>query len=250
MKIKSVLVSQPKPETDKSPYYDIAKKYNVKIDFRPFVKVEGIPSKDFRTQKINLADYMSVIFNSRHGVDHYFRMCEELRVPTNDNRKYFCISESIAFYLQKYVTYRKRKIFYGNGTLANLMQQIQKFPEDKYLVPLSDVHKQDIPEKLAEANIAYDIAVLYRTVSSNMSDMENLGHDIVLFFSPAGVMSLKQNFPNFNQDEENVFIGAFGPTTAETVEKLGYRLDIKAPTADNPSMPAALEKFIKEHNGK
>ena len=186
MKIKSVLVSQPKPESDKSPYYDIAKKFNVKIDFRPFVKVEGVPAKEFRTQKINLADYMSVIFNSRHGVDHYFRMCEELRVPTNDNRKYFCISESIAFYLQKYVTYRKRKIFYGNGTLANLMEQIKKFPEDKYLVPLSDVHKQDIPEKLDEAKIAYDIAVLYRTVSSNMSDMENLGHDVVLFFSPAG----------------------------------------------------------------
>ncbi|MBQ2351474.1 MAG: uroporphyrinogen-III synthase, partial [Bacteroidales bacterium] len=161
MKIKSVLVSQPKPESDKSPYYDIAKKFNVKIDFRPFVKVEGVPAKEFRTQKINLADYMSVIFNSRHGVDHYFRMCEELRVPTNDNRKYFCISESIAFYLQKYVTYRKRKIFYGNGTLANLMEQIKKFPEDKYLVPLSDVHKQDIPEKLDEAKIAYDIAVLY-----------------------------------------------------------------------------------------
>ncbi len=250
MKIKSILVSQPKPETDKSPYYDIAKKYNVKIDFRPFVKVEGVPAKEFRTQKINVADYMSIIFNSRTAIDHYFRICDEMKVPTNDNRKYFCISESIAFYLQKYVTYRKRKIFYGNGTLTNLMSQIQKFPEDKYLVPLSDVHKQDIPEILAKANIAHDIAVLYRTVSSNMSDMEKIGHDVVLFFSPAGVMSLKQNFPDFNQENENVYIGAFGPTTATTVENLGYRLDIKAPTPDNPSMPAALEKFIKEHNGK
>ncbi len=250
MKIKSVLVSQPKPETEKSPYFDIAKKYNIKIDFRPFVKVEGIPAKEFRTQKINVSDYMSVIFNSRTAVDHYFRICEETKVPTNDNRKYFCISESIAFYLQKYVTYRKRKIFYGDGTLNNLMLQIQKFPEDKYLVPLSDVHKQDIPEKLEQAKIAYDIAILYRTVSSNMSDMESLGHDIVLFFSPAGVMSLKQNFPNFDQEKENVYIGAFGPTTAATVEKLGYRLDLKAPTADNPSMPAALDKFIKTQNGK
>ncbi|MCF0205785.1 MAG: uroporphyrinogen-III synthase, partial [Bacteroidales bacterium] len=230
MKIKSVLVSQPKPETDKSPYYDIAKQYNVKIDFRPFVKVEGISAKEFRSQKINIDEYMSVIFNSRASVDHYFRICEETKVPIRDDRKYFCISESIAYYLQKYVTYRKRKIFYGDGALSNLMLQIKKFADDSYLVPLTEGHKQDIPDTLKKDNIKYTIAILYRTVSSNMSDMESIGHDIVLFFSPAGVMSLKQNFPNFDQNKENVFIGAFGPTTAATVEKLGFRLDIQAPT--------------------
>lgn len=250
MKIKSVLVSQPKPETEKSPYFDIAKKYNLKIDFRPFVQVEGVPTNEFRTQKVDIASFPSVIFNSKNAIDHYFRICKDLRVATDDNRKYFCISESIANYLQKYVTYRKRKIFFGDGKLDNLIQQIVKFNTDKFLLPLSDVHKQDIIEKLSDAGIDFTKAILYRTVSANLSDMESVGHDVVMFFSPAGVMSLKKNFPNFDQEKENVFIGAFGPTTAATVEQLGLRLDLKAPTPQNPSMTAALEQFIKEHNGK
>lgn len=250
MKIKSVLVSQPKPETEKSPYFDIAKKYNLKIDFRPFVQVKGVPTNEFRTQKVDIASFPSVIFNSKNAIDHYFRICKDLRLATDDNRKYFCISESIANYLQKYVTYRKRKIFFGDGKLDNLIQQIVKFNTEKFLLPLSDVHKQDIIEKLTDAGIDFTKAILYRTVSANLSDMESVGHDVVMFFSPAGVMSLKKNFPNFDQEKENVFIGAFGPTTAATVEQLGLRLDLKAPTPQNPSMTAALEQFIKEHNGK
>jgi len=247
MKIKNILVSQPKPETEKSPYFDLAKKYNLKVDFRPFIQVEGVPVKEFRQSKVDIAIHTSIIFNSRTAIDHFFRICEELKIPINDNWKYFCISESIAFYLQKYVVYRKRKIFYGNSTFDDLMTIIQKYPDEKFLVPLSDIHKQEIPSKLTKANINFTKAILYRTVSANLSDVDVLDYDILVFFSPAGVASLKKNFPNFNQ--EKTLIAAFGPSTANTVESLNLRLDIKAPVPNAPSMTAALEQYIKA-NGK
>lgn len=245
MKIKNILVSQPKPETEKSPYYDLAKKCNLKVEFRPFVQVEGVSVKEFRQSKVDIAEHTAVIFNSRTAVDHFFRMCEELKVPINDMWKYFCFSEAIAHYLQKYVVYRKRKIFYGNSTFDDLMITIQKYADEKYLVPLSDVHKQEIPNKLAKANIKHTKAILYRTVSANLSDVDISNYDVLVFFSPAGVASLKQNFPDFIQGE--TCIAAFGPTTASAVENLNFRLDIKAPIQDAPSMPAALELFIKSN---
>ena len=246
MKIKSVLISQPRPETEKSPYFDIAKKYNVKIDFRPFVQVEGIPVKDFRRSRVDINLHTAVIFNSRTAVDHFFRICEELKITVKDTWKYFCFSESIAFYLQKYVVYRKRKIFYGNGTFDDLLEMIKKFPDEKYLVPLSDVHQHEIPDKLTKANIAFSKALLYRTVSADLSDLKDVNYDVLCFFSPAGVASLFQNFPDFVQND--TCIGAFGPTTAKAVENLKLRLDLMAPAPGTPSMTAALEQFIKVRN--
>lgn len=246
MKIKSVLISQPRPETERSPYFDIAKKYNVKIDFRPFVQVEGISVKDFRRTKVDVCDHTAMIFNSRVAVDHFFRICEELKITIKDTWKYFCFAESIAFYLQKYVVYRKRKIFYGNGTFDDLLEMIKKCADEKYLVPLSDVHQQEIPEKLTKANIEFSKAILYRTVSADLSNLKDVNYDVLVFFSPAGVASLFQNFPDFVQNE--TCIGAFGPTTAKAVEGLKLRLDLNAPSAGAQSMTVALEAFIKTHN--
>jgi uroporphyrinogen-III synthase len=243
MKIKSILVSQPKPETDKSPYFDLAKKYSIKIDFRPFIQVESISVKEFRQTRVDISNHSSIIFNSRTAVDHFFRICEEMKIVLKDTWKYFCISESIAFYLQKYVVYRKRKIFFGNGTFDDLMEIIKKYPDEKFLVPLSDIHKQEIPSKLTKSNLDFTKAILYKTVSANLSDLKEINYDILVFFSPAGVASLLQNFPDFNQ--EKTCIGAFGPATAKAVESLNLRLDIKAPIPSAPSMTAALEQFIK-----
>lgn len=246
MKIKSVLISQPKPETEKSPYFDISKKYNVKIDFRPFVQVKGIPAKDVRRSKVDLYSHTAIIFNSRTAIDHYFRVFNELKININDEWKYFCYSESIALYLQKYITYRKRKIFFGNGTFNDLMKSIKRFPEENYLVPLSKVHKQEIPINLDKANIKYSKAILYKTVSADLSDLEDINYDVLVFFSPAGVNSLLHNFPNF--DQNGTCIGAFGAATAKTVKDLKLRLDLCAPSPESPSMTAALEEFIKTRN--
>lgn len=246
MKIKSVLISQPKPETEKSPYFDISKKYNVKIDFRPFVQVKGIPAKDVRRSKVDLCSHTAIIFNSRTAIDHYFRVLNELKININDEWKYFCYSESIALYLQKYITYRKRKIFFGNGTFNDLMESIKRFPEENYLVPLSEVHKPEIPIGLDKANIKYSKAILYKTVSADLSDLEDINYDVLVFFSPAGVNSLLHNFPNFEQN--GTCIGAFGAATAKTVKDLKLRLDLCAPSPESPSMTAALEEFIKTRN--
>lgn len=246
MKIKSVLISQPKPETEKSPYFDISKKYNVKIDFRPFVQVKGIPAKDVRRSKVDLCSHTAIIFNSRTAIDHYFRVLNELKININDEWKYFCYSESIALYLQKYITYRKRKIFFGNGTFNDLMESIKRFPEENYLVPLSEVHKPEIPIGLDKANIKYSKAILYKTVSADLSDLEDINYDVLVFFSPAGVNSLLHNFPNFEQN--GTCIGAFGTATAKAVKDLKLRLDLCAPSPESPSMTAALEEFIKTRN--
>ncbi|HOZ30574.1 MAG TPA: uroporphyrinogen-III synthase [Bacteroidales bacterium] len=246
MKIRSILISQPRPETEKNPYNDLAKKFSLKIDFRPFVQVDGVPAKDFRRDRVDINTFSAIIFNSRTSVDHFFRICEEMKITIKDTWKYFCISESIAFYLQKYIVYRKRKIFYGNNTFDDLMEYIHKFPNEKYLVPLSEVHKNEIPDKLCAANIEHSKAILYKTVSADLSDLKNVNYDVLVFFSPAGVASLLQNFPDFVQNE--TYIGAFGPATAKAVENHKLRLDLMAPVPEAPSITAALEQFVKCRN--
>ncbi len=246
LKIKKILVSQPDPQSEKSPYLELATKHNLKIDFRPFIQVEGVSSKEFRQQRIDILQHTAVIFTSRTAIDHFFRICEEVRVTVPETMKYFCITESVAHYLQKYIVYRKRKIFFGPGTFANLMELILKHKNEKFMVPLSDVHKTEIPRSLDKSKIKYTKAILYRTVSSNLSDLNGMDYDMLVFYSPSGIKSLFQNFPEFNQKE--IKIAAFGPTTAKAVKDNGLRLDVNAPTPTCPSMTQALEDFIKKYN--
>jgi uroporphyrinogen-III synthase len=246
LKIKTILVSQPKPQTEKSPYFDLAEKHNLKIDFRPFIQVEGVSAKDFRQERINVLDYSAVIFTSRTAIDHYFRICQELRITVPDDMKYFCISESTAFYLQKYIVYRKRKIFFGERTFEDLMKIILKHKTEKFLVPLSDIHKQSIPDLLVKNKIKFAKAILYRTVSSDLSDLADVNYDILAFFSPSGITSLLQNFPDFEQND--TIIAAFGPTTSKAVADANLRLDVQAPMPKAPSMTMALDQFIKKYN--
>lgn len=248
LKVKSILVTQPKPETDKSPYADLQKKYNLKIDFRSFIHVEGVPAQDFRQQRVNIAEHTAVILTSRNAVDHFFRICQEMRVTVPDTLKYFCISESTAFYLQKYVQYRKRRIFHGKATINELIDIIKKHKEDKFLYPCTDVHKEDIPEILDKHKIQYSKAVIYRTVCSDLSDLAEVFYDVLVFFSPSGITSLYKNFPKFKQNKTR--IAAFGPATAKAVEEAGLRLDIHAPKPGTPSMTMALEEYIKQANKK
>lgn len=249
LNIKRLLVSQPKPTSEKSPYFDLAEKYGVEIEFRPFIKVEPLPSKEFRQQRISILDYSAVVFTARTGIDHFFRLCEELRVTIPETMKYFCISESIAVYLQKYIVYRKRKIFFGaSGKLDDLVTIIAKHPKEKYLVPVSDVHKDDLKLKLEAKKIDFTEAVMYRTVSNDFKADESFDYDMLVFFSPAGISSLLKNFPNFNQ--KDIRIGCFGPTTAKAVKDAGLRLDVEAPTPEAPSMTAALEQYLKKESGK
>jgi uroporphyrinogen-III synthase len=250
LKIKKVLVSQPKPASEKSPYYDIAEKYGVKIDFRPFIKVESVTAKEVRQQKVSILDHTAVIFTSRHAIDHFFHLCVEMRVTIPETMKNFCTTEQIALYIQKYVQYRKRKIFFGaTGKIEDLLPAIVKHKTEKYLVPVSDVHNDDIKNLLDKHNIVHKEVVMYRTVSNDFSADEEFDYDMLVFFSPAGVSSLKKNFPDF--DQKDVKIGTFGSTTAQAVRDAGLRLDLEAPTVQAPSMTAALDMFIKEnHKGK
>ena len=248
LNIKRLLVSQPKPTSEKSPYFDLAEKYGVEIEFRPFIKVEPLTSKEFIQQRISILDYSAVVFTARTGIDHFFRLCEELRVTIPETMKYFCMSESIAVYLQKYIVYRKRKIFFGaSGKLDDLITIIAKHPKEKYLVPVSDVHKDDLRLKLEAKKIDFTEAVMYRTVSNDFKADESFDYDMLVFFSPAGISSLLKNFPNFNQ--KDIRIGCFGPTTAKAVKDAGLRLDVEAPTPEAPSMTAALEQYLKKESG-
>ena len=247
MKIKKVLVSQPKPTSDKSPYFDIAEKYGVEIVFRPFIKVESLSAKEFRQQKVSILDHTAIVFTSRHAIDHFFNLCTDLRVTIPETMKYFCTSEQIALYIQKYVQYRKRKVFYGNtGKFADLLPSIVKHNSEKYFVPMSDVHNDEIKNALDAKKINHTEAVMYRTVSNDFSEDEKFDYDMLLFFSPAGIASLMKNFPNFEQ--KDIAIGCFGPATAKAVKDAGLRLDLEAPTVETPSMTAALDKFIAEQN--
>jgi uroporphyrinogen-III synthase len=246
LKVKSILVTQPKPETEKSPYFDLAKKFNLKIDFRPFIQIEPIHAIEFRKNRINILDYPAVILTSRNAADHFFRMCAEMRVTVPESMKYFCVSESTAYYLQKYVIYRKRKIFFGKQTIGDLIDVIKKHNDPKYLVPCTDIHKQEIFDELDANNIKYAKAVIYKTVAADLSDLANVNYDCLVFFSPSGIKSLFKNFPKFKQN--NTRIAAFGPTTAQAVMEAGLRLDIQAPVPAAPSMTMALEQYIKKAN--
>lgn len=247
MKIKKILVSQPKPTSDKSPYYDIAEKYGVEIEFRPFIKVESLSAKEFRQQKVSILDHTAVVFTSRHAIDHFFTLCTELRVTIPETMKYFCTSEQIALYIQKYVQYRKRKVFFGaTGKFIDLIPAIVKHANEKYFVPMSDVHNDEIKNALDAKKINHTEAVMYRTVSNDFTADEMFDYDMLLFFSPQGIASLMKNFPNFDQKE--IAIGCFGPATAKAVKDAGLRLDLEAPTVESPSMTAALDKFIAERN--
>ena len=250
MKIRKILVSQPEPLNPKSPYFDLARKYNLKIDFKPFNQIEGVSVKEFRQQKINILDFSAIIFTSKTGVDHFFRICNELRIVVPDTMKYFCITENVAFYLQKYIVYRKRKIFYGKAKFQDLIDIITKHETDNFFVPLSEPHNAEIPELLDNSNIKYSKGTMYRTISSDFSDLKEFDYDILVFYSPSGITSLKANFPNFVQGD--IKIAAFGPTTASAVENEGLRLDINAPNSKAPSMTMALDEYLKEHlkNGK
>ena len=248
MKIKKILVSQPRPTSEKSPYYDIAEKYGVDIVFRPFIKVEGLTAKEFRQQKINISDFTAIIFTARTAIDHFFRLCEEMRITIPDTMKYFCTTESIALYLQKYTVYRKRKIFHGKtGKLDDLLPFLTKHNKEKYLYAVSDVHKDDT-NILDNNKINYTKAVMYKTVSNDFAKDEPFDYDMLIFFSPAGIASLLKNFPDFEQGD--IKIGCFGSTTAQAVRDACLRLDIEAPSPQSPSMTAALENFLKEESEK
>jgi uroporphyrinogen-III synthase len=245
LKIKRILVSQPKPTTEKSPYFDMSERYNVKIDFRQFLKVEPISAKDFRTQKVAILDYTAIIFNARHGVDHFFRLCEELRITIPETMKYFCVTETVAVYLQRYIHFRKRKVFYGaTGKLTELVTIMNKHPEEKYLFVTSDVQNEETLSVLEKAKINLTKAVMYRTVSNDFEPGEEFNYDMLLFFSPVGVKSLLKNFPDFVQGD--IQIGCFGATPAQAIRDAGLRLDLEAPTPTAPSMTMALDQFLKE----
>ncbi len=248
MSIKSILVSQPKPEGDKSPYYDLAEKYKIKIDFRPFIQVEGLNSQEFRLQRIQLADYTAIILTSKTAVDHYFRMAEETRFTVPDTMKYFCVSEAIAYYLQKYVQYRKRKIFFGKQTVQDLADLFKKHKNDRYLLPSSDILREQIPVDLEKMKVTFTRANMYKTVAADLSDLDDVKYDMLVFFSPSGIESLLKNFPGFKQEETK--IAAFGATTAKAVMDNNLRLDLHAPQPETPSMTAAIEKYITDDKKK
>lgn len=246
MKINKVLVSQPKPTSEKSPYYEIAQRYGIEMVFRPFIKVEGLSAKEFRQSKINISDFTAIIFTARTAIDHFFRLCEEMRISIPDTMKYFCTTESIALYLQKYIVYRKRKIFHGTtGKLDDLIPFFTKHNKEKYLYAVSDVHKSDT-SIFDKCKINYTTAVMYRTVSNDFGPDEKFDYDMLVFFSPSGIDSLMKNFPDFNQGD--IKIGCFGATTAKAVKAAGLRLDIEAPSPQAPSMPAAIDNFLRENS--
>lgn len=243
MKVKNILVSQPKPvDLDKSPYGELCKKFNLKIDFHKFIKVEEVSAQEFRQAKGTFQGHTAVILTSRHAVDHFFRIAKELRYEIPDSTKYFCISESTAYYLQKYVQYRKRKIFHGKQNFEDLMEVLKKHTDEKFLVPSSDIHKQTMFQLLDKEKVNYKKAVIYKTVASNLRNLDIGSYDMIIFFSPAGVKSLLKNFPDFEQN--NSLIAAFGPTTAKAVKEAGLKLDIPAPTKSAPSMTMAIDEYL------
>ena len=243
-KVKTILVSQPEPNSENSPYTRLKEKHNLTIDFRPFIHVEGVEAKEVRQQKIDFNDFDSVILTSRNSVDHYFRLAEEMRFKVPDSTKYFCQSEAVAYYLQKYVVYRKRKIYVGERSVMDLEATFKKFKDDRYLLPSSDILKPVIPNFLDRLELNWKRAQLYKTVVSDLSDLRDVYYDILVFFSPSGIESLFKNFPDFEQN--NTRIAVYGNTTVKAADEAKLRIDIKAPTEDTPSMTMAIEKYIKE----
>ncbi len=248
LKVKSILVSQPKPESDKSPYFDLAKKYNLKVDFRPFIHVEGVPLRDFRKERINIQEFGAVILTSKNAIDNFFRMCEESRFEASPELKYFCISENIGVYIAKYIQLRKRKVFYGEGKLSDLIPSMLKHKTEKFLFPCSDMNKGEFRAIFEKNNFEVKEAVMFRTVTSDLSDLSDIKYDVLAFFSPTGIKSLYENFPDFIQG--NTRIAAFGESTQAAVLEANLRLDIAAPTPESPSMTMAIEQYIKKNSSK
>lgn len=246
-KVKKILISQPRPSSEKSPYYDIAEKFHVEVHFYPFIKVERVSMKEFRQQRINILDFTAIIFTARTAVDKFFSICEELKVTIPETMKYFCTSETVALYLQKYIVYRKRKIFFSQtGKIDGLNNAFTKHAKEKFLFPVPEEHNDEVTLFLDEKKLNYTKSVMYRTVSNDFEEGEKLAYDMIIFFSPLGIQSLVTNFPDFKQ--EDMAIGCFGTATAKAVEEAGLRLDCEAPQPDFPSMAAALEAFLKENH--
>lgn len=242
--IKKVLISQTAPENGKSPYFDIAEKYNLKLDFHPFNRVEGLPIKEFRQQRINVLDFTAIVFTSKTAVDHFFGLCEELKVVIPDTMLYFCASESIALYLQKYTVYRKRKIHFGaTGKLESLDSFFDKYNKEKFLVPVSEIHAPNLTKMMDDKKLSYQKAIMYRTVNNDISQDEILSYDLLVFFSPASIVSLLENAPKFKDNPK--YIACFGESTTQAVKEAGFHVDCEAPKPEYPSMTAALEAFIK-----
>ena len=246
--IKKILISQPKPASEKSPYYDLANDYGVELVFRPFIKVEGLTSKEFRSQKVSIMNHTAVVFTSRHAIDNYFKLAKEMRIEIPEDMKYFCVTEQIALYIQKYVMYRKRKVFFGNtGKIVDLVPQMVKHKTEKYLIPMSDVHDNSTAELLDAKKLNHTECVMYRTVSNDFTEEEKAAfdYDMLIFSSPTGMKALKKNFPDFEQGD--IRIGAFGPATAKEVVAEGFRLDLEAPSKEYPSMTSALQAYLKKN---
>lgn len=246
LNVNSVLITQPRPESDKSPYFDLAKKYNLQLDFHPFIRVEGLSGKDFRKQRIDINEFTAIVFTSRNAVDHFFRICEELKVKVSQEMKYFCITEAVALYLQKFILYRKRKVFFSaDGSSDGLIEVINKHKNnERFIVPSSDSGKNEVRDFLAQNKSIFAEATFYKTVSNDVSEVLETDYDVIVFFSPFSVQTLFEHNPKFKQ--KSTLIGAFGPTTSKAVEEAGLRLDIKAPAPNAPSMVSALENYLQE----
>jgi len=246
MKVKTILVSQPEPSSDKSPYSRLKEKHKLTVNFRPFIHVEGVSGKEVRQQKIDFNNFQNIILTSRNAVDHFFRLCKEMRYTVPDTTKYFCQSEAVAYYLQKYVVYRKRKIYVGTRSIKDLESTFKKFGKENYLFPTSDLLKPEVPEFLDQLKINWKRAILYRTVVSDLSDLRDVYYDILVFFSPSGIESLFKNFPDFKQN--NTRIAVYGNSTTQAAEQAGLKINIMAPTPETPSMTMAIEKYVEKVN--
>lgn len=246
MKVKTILVSQPEPKVENSPYFELQQKLKVRVDFRPFIHVEGVSAKDVRQQKVDLNNYTAIILTSKNSIDHFFRVAEEMRYKVPETMKYFCQSEAVAFYLQKYVVYRKRKIYVGQKDFADMAPLIKKYKDEKFLLPASDQLNDDVPHTLDTLKVNWTPGIFYRTVMSDLSDLKDVYYDILVFFSPTGIKSLFKNFPDFKQNDTRIAV--FGTTTQKEATDNNLRIDIMAPAPETPSMTMALEKYILEVN--
>jgi uroporphyrinogen-III synthase len=246
LKVKSILISQPAPASSKTPYTAIAEKHKIKVDYRQFIQVEGVSELEFRQSRLNIKDFTAVIFTSRNAIENFFRICKEQRYTVPDSLKYFCMSENTAHYLQNYITVRRRKVFSGNTQFVDLLPSIVKHKKEKFLLPCSDIHKQEISDLLTNNSIDFDKAVMYRTVASDLSDLSEITYDMLVFFSPSGIESLFKNFPDFKQNDTR--IAAFGSSTQQAVLDKNLRLDVAAPIPGVPSMVGAIEAYIQKNN--
>lgn len=246
MKIKSVLISQPEPSNERSPYHELEDKYNINVDFYPFIKVEGVSGKEFRRTKIDILKHSGIVMTSRTSIEHFFRICDELRIEVPAEMKYFCVTEAIALYLQKFITYRKRKVFFPKSRDKSFESLLLKHKNERFLIPKSNVSKNEFTKDLRKQKIKFTEATMYRTVYNDLSELKHIDYDVLAFFSPSGIRSLLENFPDFKQN--NTKIAAFGPKTCKEVKNAGLELNIEAPSPQAPSMKMALEQFIKKEN--